>query len=235
MYIEDWIKIAEVIVSLIQVIIWPVVLLIILLYFKTSLKNFISNIGEFSLKAGSSGIEASAKRPQIEAAALLGAASVRKSNELESDQEPLNEDKVREIASLVSDSVTSYSDSRRLNEASVLWVDDRPENNIFERKSLEALGIRFTLSKSTEDALEKLRLHRFNAIISDMGRPPDPKAGYTLLDTLRKSNIKTSFIIYAGSNKPEHKEEAKRRGAQGSTNDPTELFQLIISAILNSY
>lgn len=235
MAIEDWIKIAEVIVSLIQVIIWPVVLLLIILYFKTSLKNFMSDIGELSLKAGSSGIEASAKRQQIEAAALLGAASVRKSNEFESDQEPFNEDKVHEIASLVSDSVASYSASRRLNEASVLWVDDRPENNIFERKSLEALGIRFTISKSTEDALEKLRLHRFNAIISDMGRPPDPKAGYTLLDVLRKSNIKTPFIIYAGSNKPKHKEEAKRRGAHGSTNDPNELFQLIISAILNSY
>lgn len=235
MHIEDWIKIVEVIVSLIQVIIWPVVLLIILLYFKTSFKNFISNVGEFSLKAGSSGIVASAKRQQIEAAALLGAASVRKSNEVESDQEPLNEDKVREIASLISDSVTSYSASRRLNEASVLWVDDRPENNILERKSLEALGIRFTISKSTEDALKKLRFHRFNAIISDMGRPPDHKAGYTLLDALRKSDINTSFIIYAGSNKPEYKEEAKRRGAQGSTNDPQELFQLVISAILNSY
>ncbi|HWR26464.1 MAG TPA: response regulator [candidate division Zixibacteria bacterium] len=235
MAIEDWIKMAEVFVSLIQAIIWPVVLLVIILYFKTSLKSFISNIGEFNLKAGSSGIEATAKRQQIEAAAMLGAASARKSNELEGDQEPLNEDKVREIASLISDSVTSYSASRKLNEASVLWVDDRPENNIFERKSLEALGIRFTISKSTGDALEKLRLHRFEAIISDMGRPPDPMAGYTLLDALRKSNIKTPFIIYAGSNKPEHKEEAKRRGAQGSTNNPKELFQLIIAAILNSY
>ncbi|MCX9073910.1 MAG: response regulator [Candidatus Methanoperedens sp.] len=235
MAIEDWTKMAEVIVSLIQAIIWPAVLLIILLYFKTSLKNFISNIGEFSLKAGSSGIEATAKRQQIEAAALLGTAYGRKSSELESDQEPLNEDRVREIANLVSDSVTSYSARYRLSEASVLWVDDKPENNIFERKSLEALGIRFTISKSTEDALEKLRLQRFNAIISDMGRPSDPKAGYTLLDALRKSNIKTPFIIYAGSNKPEHKEEAKRRGAQGSTNDPKELFQLIINAILNSY
>ena len=83
MAIEEWIKIAEVIVSLIQVIIWPVVLLIILLFFKTSLKNFISNISEFNLKAGSAGIEASAKRQQIEAAALLGAASMRKSSELE--------------------------------------------------------------------------------------------------------------------------------------------------------
>lgn len=232
MAVEEWIKIAEVFVSLIQIIIWPVVLLIILLYFKTSLKNFLSNIGELSLKAGSSGIEATAKRQQIEAAAFLGAASVKKSSEVEGNQELFNEGRLRQIANSVSEA-TTYSATRRLNESLVLWVDDRPNNNIFERMSMEALGIQFTTSKSTDDALNKIRLNKYNAIISDMSRPPDSKAGYTLLDELRNSHISTPFIIYAGSNKPEHKEEAKRRGAQGSTNDPQELFQLVLSSILN--
>jgi hypothetical protein len=42
---------------------------------------------------------------------------------------------------------------------------------------------------------------------------------------------KTPFIIYAGSNLPEHKREAQQKGALGSTNNPRELFQLVLSAI----
>ena len=120
----------------------------------------------------------------------------------------------------------------RLSTARILWVDDRPENNIHERRAMEAFGITFTLSTSTEDALEKTRLARYDAIISDMGRPPDPRAGYTLLDALRQRNDRTPFVIYAGSNSPEHKAEARSHGALGSTNRAQELIQLVLSAVL---
>jgi CheY-like chemotaxis protein len=63
-----------------------------------------------------------------------------------------------------------------------LWVDDFPNNNIYERQALEALGVNFVLATSTEEALKKISRQRFDAIISDMGRPPDSRAGYTLLD-----------------------------------------------------
>ncbi len=68
---------------------------------------------------------------------------------------------------------------RRTSKSNILWVDDRPSNNIYERQALEALGISFTLAKSTEEALEKISKQSFDAIISDMGRPPDSRAGYT--------------------------------------------------------
>ncbi len=113
-------------------------------------------------------------------------------------------------------------------------MDDRPQNNVYERKSLEALGIRVTISESTEDALEKVQSNRYDAIISDMGRPPDSQAGYTLLAELRKRKIDTPFIIYAGSNLPEHKTLARSKGASGSTNNPQELYQLVIDAIMDA-
>lgn len=56
-------------------------------------------------------------------------------------------------------------------------MDDNPANNNYERQALEALGIRFTISTSTEDALEKIKVQNFDAVISDMGRPPDTQAG----------------------------------------------------------
>lgn len=51
----------------------------------------------------------------------------------------------------------------------VLWVDDRPNNNIYERRAFEAVGIRFTLAVSTADALQRLSNEQFDAIISDIG------------------------------------------------------------------
>jgi PleD family two-component response regulator len=85
----------------------------------------------------------------------------------------------KEAADVVAESVNPRV-IRRASEATVLWVDDRPSNNIFERQSLEALGVSFVLAISTDEALSKVAKQKFDVIISDMGRPPDPRAGYTL-------------------------------------------------------
>jgi CheY-like chemotaxis protein len=120
---------------------------------------------------------------------------------------------------------------RRASGATALWVDDRPSNNIFERQSLEALGVAFVLAASTDEALDRLAKQKFDVIISDMGRPPDMRAGYTLLEKIRASGNQTPFVIYAGSNAPEHKAEARSRGALGCTNRASELFGYVIEAI----
>lgn len=110
-------------------------------------------------------------------------------------------------------------------------MDDKPSNNEHERQALEAVGVSFVLATSTDEALEKLKRQSFDAIISDMARPPDPQAGYTLLDKLRASGDRTPFVIYAGSRSPEHRAEARRRGAVGCTNRPDELFEMVLSAL----
>jgi DNA-binding NtrC family response regulator len=102
---------------------------------------------------------------------------------------------------------------------------------VYERGALESLGIDFTLALSTNEALEVLSRRRFDAIISDMGRREGPREGYVLLDGIRKSGAETPFFIYAGSNAPEHKHEATSRGAQGSTNRATELFDIVAEAL----
>ena len=112
-----------------------------------------------------------------------------------------------------------------------MWVDDRPDNQILERQSLEALGVSFVLAKSTDEALDKVAKQKFDVIISDMARPPDQHAGYTLLDQLRASGNLTPFVIYSGSNAPEHRAEARRRGALGATNRASELFSYVLAAI----
>ena len=96
---------------------------------------------------------------------------------------------------------------------------------------MEALGIKMVLAKSTDEALDKMASQKFDAIISDMGRPPDARAGYTKLDKIRANGDLTPLVIYAGSRDPEHRAEARRLSALGCTNRPDELFEMVLSVL----
>jgi CheY-like chemotaxis protein len=113
----------------------------------------------------------------------------------------------------------------------ILWVDDQPDNNVYERNALESMGIEFTLALSTQQALEILPKKRFAAIISDMGRKEGPREGYVLLEAVKAIDKDIPSFIYTGSNAPAHKREAAARGAQGSTNRLQELFDMVIQAL----
>ena len=226
MTIEQSIEVIESLALVAEAFAWPMLIVFLVLYFGKPLKKFLGDIGEFTFKAGTSGLEATARRQQIKAAASLGAASASKTAE----SLPSDEDISQEIANVV-DQTTKPQGIRRLAGTRVLWVDDIPSNNFYERRSLEAFDIRFTLSTSTDDAIEKLQVNKYDVIISDMGRPSDNRAGYTLLEEKQKLEDTTPYIIYSSSNRPEHKAEARRRGAVGNTNNPQELFQIVLDAI----
>lgn len=113
----------------------------------------------------------------------------------------------------------------------ILWVDDRPENNVYERQAMEAMGLEFTLALSTDEALHVLSTRRFAAIISDMGRKEGAQEGYKLLEALRGRDKTTPFFIYAGSNQPKHRREAILRGAQGSTNIAEDLVEMVTRSL----
>ena len=87
------------------------------------------------------------------------------------------------------------------------------------------------LSTSTDDALGKLVRNRFDAIISDMSRPPDNLAGYTLLEEVRKLGKVVPFVLYTSSRQPKQVAEAKQRGAFGQTDSPNDLFALVHAAL----
>jgi CheY-like chemotaxis protein len=210
------------IAQLVGVLVWPTVLVFFLVRFRGALTSFLKNLGEFSFKVP--GVEATAKRQQVEAAAALGAAVATRAP---GDTSPKREADPQDIAA----ALPSPRSQRRLQGARILWVDDRPENNRFERQALEALGIDIDISTSTEDALEKVRRRSYDLIISDMGRPGDPQAGYTLLDDLRRSGNQTPFVIYAGSKSAEHVREARKHGAIGTTNMPQELITMVTNAL----
>ena len=101
-----------------------------------------------------------------------------------------------------------------------------------ERQAFEAIGLRFTLALSTDEAFERLEKQMFAAIISDMGRKEGPREGYVLLDRLRTSGDRTPLFFYAASNAPEHKLETTEHGGQGCTNHAQELFEMVTRAVI---
>jgi CheY-like chemotaxis protein len=225
MTIQNAIQLVDAFTKLLGVAVWPTVVVFILARFGPNLGAFIASLGEFSLKGA--GLELTAKR-KAEAAAALAAAVVSHPEAGAAAEQTARD--ARAAGRVVAEVVTPRM-IRQAGRTTVLWVDDRPSNNVHERQALEALGVTFVLATSTDEALEKSHKQSFDAIISDMGRPSDSQAGYTLLDKLRAGGDHTPFIIYAGSRAPEHRAESRRRGALGSTNRPDELFEMVLSVL----
>lgn len=110
----------------------------------------------------------------------------------------------------------------------ILWVDDNPDNNMLAVRALRRLQLDIEQVVSTEAAVAAMRERRYDLIISDMGRGENMRAGYDLLEIVRDAGIGVPFFVFAGSDRPEFREEAKQRGAQLSTNDMLELMDCIV-------
>ena len=165
---------------------------------------------------------------------IAGAVSLATASAKSSESSAAPEDILRTAKSfvdLMQDAAQPASAVATVTNRLVLWVDDQPDNNIYERRAFESMGLEFALARSTKQALAILSDRQFAMVISDLGRPEGPEEGYSVLDQLRRTDNETPFFIYTGSNAKEHEREAKERGAQGVTNNPQELFELVTSRI----
>jgi len=126
---------------------------------------------------------------------------------------------------------SNYLKSIETKLDTILWVDDRLDNNIHEKEAFKSLGFKFDLAISTNEAMKLLKANKYAAIISDMARNEGPDEGYVLLKKVRQKDKETPYIIYSSSNSIEHKIVAQEKGAQGSTNRPGELINLVTTHI----
>lgn len=239
MNLDLLIKLLEAIASLLQMLIWPFLVVFIWRSLKIYMEDLRKdkNVSEMGIDVSATGLKFNFKKQVEVATMLVQADAARQLGNAQGARPPLSPVQTDAIVNVVR-RATNPMTVQRIAGAQLLWVDDRPENNIYPIRAMEAVGIQVTLSRSTEDALEKLRSRAYDVIISDMGRqPPDSKApydsraGYTLLDILRDQHILTPLIIYAGSSLPEHQAETKAHGGFGTTDDPQVLFQKVIDAI----
>lgn len=238
MIFDQVIKLLDAITPLLQVLIWPIIIVFLWRAFKIYVEDLRNDqkVSEVGIDMSTTGLKFHFKK-QVDLATYLVQSNVARQIEEGATNPTLSPAQKDAIVNVVS-RATQPTTAQRIAGAKLLWVDDHPENNIYPRRAMEAVGIQITLSKSTEDALEKVHSDIYDVIISDMGRqPPNPQAlyekmaGYDLLDKLKAGHISTPFIIYAGSNSPEHQKETKRHGGFGTTNNTQELFQMVIDAI----
>lgn len=141
-----------------------------------------------------------------------------------------SESDVQEAMSNLTD-VSSRLKTSKPSNRFILWVDDNPGNNHYERDTLQTLGFEIELALSTEEAIQKLKSKTYAVIISDRGRKEGKEAGFDLLKTVRLTDKVTPYFLYTITSAPDVKSMAIRHGAQGLTNNPGELVEMVAGYI----
>lgn len=119
-----------------------------------------------------------------------------------------------------------------ISPRTVLWVDDHPENNVWERRALESYGVHFQIARDTAEAERFLQTGQpVAAIISDLGRRGDRQAGFTLLDSVRRTGISTPYFLYTSRAAAHLSPLARAKGAQQMTGDPDALVGLVLNQL----
>ena len=113
----------------------------------------------------------------------------------------------------------------------ILWVDDKPQNNAYYVAALKEKRVDTELALSTQEALLKLRLSSFDAIISDMARNEDGKwdyeAGLTLLRKIKEMGLNLPFFLFTATATAGFARNAVAAGAKTMTSSSTELFRAL--------
>ncbi|MDE0694546.1 MAG: hypothetical protein OXH76_01770 [Boseongicola sp.] len=78
---------------------------------------------------------------------------------------------------------------------SILWVDDRPENNLHEFAMFEALGADVRFARDNKSAVRIAQESAPDLLISDIGRGGS-KDGLELSDAFRRKNLRLPPLIY---------------------------------------
>ncbi len=117
----------------------------------------------------------------------------------------------------------------------VLWVDDNPANNEYERSLLRPDGIVFDNVVSTAEAIEQLTTSTYDLVITDLGRrwssDRSPVAGRVLLEHAVIANGGPPVVVYAGRGAVKQEAELVALGAFGVSHHREHLLELVHQAL----
>jgi DNA-binding response OmpR family regulator len=120
----------------------------------------------------------------------------------------------------------------------LLWVDDHPQNNIFEKRFFEDHRIAVHNVTSSVDAFRLLAMYDYTVVISDMGRGEDRLAGIRLAEQMRSRGDRTPLIIYTVRPDGDEAQRSQRQlvaeaGAQGVVVTPQETRSVVLKLFGN--
>jgi CheY-like chemotaxis protein len=110
--------------------------------------------------------------------------------------------------------------------ATILWVDDKPGNNLPFRQVLRTLGAGVEPARSTAEALALASTSSFDLVVSDVDRAGEN--GIDGLKQLRNAGVTAPAVFYVlrvDSSRP------TPETALGITNRPDELLHLVIDGL----
>lgn len=116
----------------------------------------------------------------------------------------------------------------------VLWIDDHPENNVYEIQALHRKDVAVDQVTSTADGLNAV-LHAtlpYDVVITDIGRKENgedrPQAGLEFIQRMRQADSKTPIFVYASAAAVGRlSEQITAAGASGATSSATELLEML--------
>ena len=119
--------------------------------------------------------------------------------------------------------------------ARVLWVDDRPANNEYERSFLRPRGFVFDNVVSSSEAIEQLLTSTYDLVITDLGRrwssDRSADAGRTLLCHPVIRDGGPPVVVYAGSGAVAQERRLRELGAFGVSQSRAHLMRLVHQAL----
>jgi CheY-like chemotaxis protein len=172
-------------VTAIAALAWPIVFAVLLIKLYEPIKGLVeaARARKFSIKiAGNELTMEEASKQQIDAFSDLQS----KVAELEKRLAPVSSEAAIEAPAPV-----------RANKR-ILWVDDSPKNNSFLVASFENRGIRVDTALTTDEGVVMFRRSEYDAVISDMGRPENEKAGIDLTRAIKQISPDTPIYIFCG-------------------------------------
>jgi CheY-like chemotaxis protein len=114
-----------------------------------------------------------------------------------------------------------------LRGARLLWVDDHPENNAWERELFRSLGAVIVSVESTRSALACLQTETFDLVLSDIRRDDESIDGVEGAMQIQAARPTVPIVFYVQSLTSTRIPEP----ASGITDEPNELLHLVLDRL----
>jgi CheY-like chemotaxis protein len=202
---------------------WPAVAAVALYFFYPFAKEFLSR-DKVKIKFGEMEISAEQATEQIS-----NQVKDLQNKVLELERRGIREPALQKFAADMESAVQPSGHK-------ILWVDDYPSNNAIQIDKLRGDGWSIELATSTSQALEMLKVQKYDLIITDMGRKEGgerrPTAGIQLAEMVRRNNPKIPILVFTTHKAIERfQASATRVGINSITNSTVDLYRQIELAV----
>lgn len=205
---------------------WPVIVIIIILGFRSAIGDLIGTAKSRKFTVKVAGNELTMEEVNDQQRRLISDLQ-KQFGELQTQVDALLKEQPLAISKGITELVEESTDVVRL----VLWVDDNPKNNSFLIQTLQDQGTQVVTAVSTKEALEKMLSTKFERIITDMGRTEDgrynPIAGLELTRMIRQIDANVPIFVFTNSRGAQNTRVVAEAGVTGITTSPSSLLGML--------